>query len=179
MPKLIANAEQTILQTAREQLFAHGYKRLTLRKVAAGCGIAVGTIYNYYTGKEMLVANIMLQDWAEVISAMQSGCAGASTIEAGVGSVYSAIARFAQTYRGVWQEYGSGATPPEFAGSHSMLRAQIAEPLAALITRLDSADDAALTPLLAEMVLVAAIRPDIEYKQLSTMVERIFTRRDL
>lgn len=176
MPKLIENAEQAILETARRQLFSGGYKSLTLRKVAAGCGIAVGTIYNYYDGKEMLVAGIMMQDWGEATAAMQAGCEAARTMEEGIRAVYDALDRFAQTFRPVWQEYGGETMPPGFAGRHGMLRGQITRPLAALAARLAAPQDAALAPLLAEMVLAAAMQPDIGYGPLAAMAQRIFIK---
>ena len=33
----------------------------TVRSVAAGCGVAVGTVYNYFSSKDMLIAAFMLE----------------------------------------------------------------------------------------------------------------------
>lgn len=59
MPKLIPDAKIKILSTARKQLFEKGYTGLILREVADQCAMAVGTIYNYFSSKDMLVAAIM------------------------------------------------------------------------------------------------------------------------
>ena len=42
MPKRIENLKETILQHARQILLEEGYGALTMRAVAARCGIAVG-----------------------------------------------------------------------------------------------------------------------------------------
>ncbi|MBQ3897679.1 MAG: helix-turn-helix transcriptional regulator, partial [Clostridia bacterium] len=63
MPKIIANLEDTIIEQANIQLFEKGYSDMTMRSVAEACGIAVGTVYNYYKSKDMMVAKIMLRDW--------------------------------------------------------------------------------------------------------------------
>ena len=63
MPKIIINPEDRILRAARERLLDKDLSSFSLRGVAADCGIAVGTIYNYFKDKESLMAAVMFQDW--------------------------------------------------------------------------------------------------------------------
>ena len=56
MPKIIKNPEDRILQAARNRLLDKDLSSFSLRGVAADCGIAVGTIYNYFKDKESLMA---------------------------------------------------------------------------------------------------------------------------
>ena len=60
MPKIIENLRQTLLSAARTLLLREGYAALTIRRVAAISGIAVGTVYNYFPSKELLAAAVML-----------------------------------------------------------------------------------------------------------------------
>ena len=53
MPKLIPDAKNNILSIAKKQLFMKGYNGLIIREVAEQCGLAVGTIYNYFSSKDM------------------------------------------------------------------------------------------------------------------------------
>ena len=48
MPKIIDEAREKILSAAKHTLLGQGYSVLSLRGVARQCGIAVGTIYNYF-----------------------------------------------------------------------------------------------------------------------------------
>lgn len=56
MPKIIDEAEKKLLAQARQQLFAAGYGGLSVRQLAKECGMAVGTVYNYFKDKDTLVA---------------------------------------------------------------------------------------------------------------------------
>ena len=70
MPKIIADLEENILKEARRVLLESGYDALTMRAVASGCGIAVGTVYNYFASKELLCARVMLRDWQQALDGM-------------------------------------------------------------------------------------------------------------
>ena len=63
MPKIIENIKEQIIEEAKKQLFENGYSKTTIRSVAAACGIGVGTMYNYFSSKDMLISTFMLEDW--------------------------------------------------------------------------------------------------------------------
>ena len=71
MPKIIENLREELLAEAKRQIAERGYKNTTIRSVAAECGIAVGTVYNYFPSKEMLVAAFMYEDWQAQLDAME------------------------------------------------------------------------------------------------------------
>ena len=64
MPKIIKNPEDRILQAARNRLLDKDLSSFSLRGVAADCGIAVGTIYNYFKDKESLMAAVMIHEFS-------------------------------------------------------------------------------------------------------------------
>ena len=47
----------------RDLLGESGYQEFSMRAVAARCGIGVGTLYNYYSSKQQLVAAILRSEW--------------------------------------------------------------------------------------------------------------------
>ena len=53
MPKIIINLEKRLLEEARQQIERNGYSGMTMRSVAQGCGIGVGTVYNYFASYTM------------------------------------------------------------------------------------------------------------------------------
>ena len=63
MPKIIDNLREQIQKEALEQILTNGYAKTTIRSVAAGCNIGVGTLYNYFKSKDELIASFMLEDW--------------------------------------------------------------------------------------------------------------------
>ena len=65
MPKIIENLPQRLLEEARKQCEELGYSAMTIRSVAKGCGVGVGTVYNYYPSKDALIAEVVRTDWME------------------------------------------------------------------------------------------------------------------
>lgn len=51
---------ETILETTRELLSKHGYEGTTVRDVAAQAGVAKGTLYNIYGGKDGLIFSAVI-----------------------------------------------------------------------------------------------------------------------
>lgn len=72
MPKILDNVRTDLLETARKQLSEKGYAKTTIRSVAAECGIAVGTVYNYFPSKDMLIASFVSEDWHETLAALRA-----------------------------------------------------------------------------------------------------------
>ena len=68
MPKIIENVRELLLDTAKKQIEERGYANTTIRSVAGECGLAVGTVYNYFKSKDMLIATFLLEDWKERIA---------------------------------------------------------------------------------------------------------------
>lgn len=144
---------------------------LTLREIAAQSGIAVGTIYNYFKGKDMLIASIMAEDWLVFLKAMEKACTTAPAVEQGVKAIYDAIGEYVKKYEPIWKEYNE--MPIGFGQRHVMLRSQLSKLLAELLERLGH-KDVRLCPLLAETVLACAMQEDIPYSMLSELISRLF-----
>lgn len=172
MPKIIEDARQRILDSARALLFSVGYKDLTMRKVAKQCGIASGTIYNYFPNKEMLAASIMAEDWMDTLAGMRRGCDSAPDVTGGVRAVHDAIAAYAEKYEPIWAQYGG--MPSGFGERHLLLRGQITAVLDRLLERFSLAHDPDFTSLLAETVLACAIQKDIPFCALNRLIAIIY-----
>ena len=50
-----------ILEAARTMIAARGYARVTMRDLAAACGVSVPTLYNQFGGKEQLLTTAISQ----------------------------------------------------------------------------------------------------------------------
>ena len=72
MPKIIKNIREQLLYEAKKQLTEVGYKNTTVRSVAGACGVAVGTVYNYFKSKDILIASLVLEDWNDCIQSIST-----------------------------------------------------------------------------------------------------------
>ena len=70
MPKIIENLRDQLLMEAQKQIAERGYANTTIRSVAQACGVGVGTVYNYFESKEMLVASFVFEKWKTYLGLM-------------------------------------------------------------------------------------------------------------
>lgn len=66
MRQKVTSKEQ-ISDAAMEIAIREGVDHVSIRKLAAECGIAVGSMYNYYPDKETLIAAVAEQFWDRVL----------------------------------------------------------------------------------------------------------------
>ena len=130
MPKIIENLESRLIEEAKKQIEEAGYGALTIRSVAKGCGVGVGTVYNYFPSKDALVASWLLQDWKECIAQIWEISTASEQALPVVRCIYDQLRQFSLRNQTVFQD---AAAAGSFAGSfsqyHSLLRHQLAEPL--------------------------------------------------
>ncbi|MGL4761360.1 MAG: TetR/AcrR family transcriptional regulator [Sarcina sp.] len=71
MPKIIKNIEMTILEESAKVFSVKGYNGSDMKAIANACGIAVGTLYNYYPNKKMLYKDVFLKSWNITIKKLE------------------------------------------------------------------------------------------------------------
>ena len=124
MPKIIENLRDQLLQEARRQISEQGYTGTTIRSVAGACGVGVGTVYNYFPSKEMLVAAFMMEDWQKQLDAMAA--LPKDQPDALLRGVYEALCSYAEGHRDLFSDEGAAkAISLGFAPRHRMLREQL------------------------------------------------------
>lgn len=62
-----AASRETILAAAKKIAYSQGLSQVNIRKTAADCGIAVGTVYHYFSDKADLVVAILEDFWQQVL----------------------------------------------------------------------------------------------------------------
>lgn len=127
MPKIISELQASILKEAKRQALTLGYSRMTIRSVARECGVAVGTIYNYFPSKELMTASFLLSDWLVCLGRMQTGCEGAAPREALL-CVYEELRAYTERYAVIFSDTAaSKSSAGSFGVHHVELRSQLAE----------------------------------------------------
>ena len=176
MPKIIEGAQENILAAAKSLLFEEGYEKLTIRAVAKTCGIAPGTVYNYYADKEFLMASIMLEDWTEMLAQVQKNCAAAKSLREGLRAVYDGLMDYQKPYRSIWSSYRtSGPVGEKFQSRHQLLVSQLSGCIRTLLLqqKLEEASEAEgniRELFLAENLLLAA-NESYEFDDLAELLE--------
>lgn len=130
MPKIIENLKDRLIAEAQKQIEENGYGAVTIRSVAKGCGVGVGTVYNYFPSKEELIANHLLEDWKLCIAAIQRAAENSDCPQPVLQCIYEQLAGFADRHQAIFRDEAAAAG---FAGSfsqyHDLLRTQLADPL--------------------------------------------------
>ena len=62
----IVTSKEEILKTSREMIRQQGWSAISIRSVAAACGVSVGSIYNYFDSKSDLVGATVESVWCEI-----------------------------------------------------------------------------------------------------------------
>lgn len=71
-----ARTAEAIRQAASDLFYTQGYEATTLRQVAARVGIQVGSLYNHISGKQSLLASLMLSIMDDLLSAQERALEG-------------------------------------------------------------------------------------------------------
>lgn len=71
-----STTKEAILRVCREIAAKQGLGTLTMRTVARECGIALGTLYNYYADKDALLVAAVESIWKEIFHG-DGGCTAA------------------------------------------------------------------------------------------------------
>ena len=130
MPKIIENLESRLIEEAKKQIEESGYGAMTIRSIAKACGVGVGTVYNYFSCKEELLATHLLEDWKQCITAIEAVSTYSDAPRPAVLCIHDQLISFACRHKAIFQDEAAAAS---FAGSfgryHAMLRTQLSHPL--------------------------------------------------
>ncbi len=125
MPKIIKHVREQLLAEAKKQIAARGYAGTTMRSVADACGVGVGTVYNYFPSKEMLVASFMAEEWE--IQIRNIAALPSDAPEALLRGIYESLCFFAKNNQKLFSdEDAAKVSSIGFAARHQKLRQLLA-----------------------------------------------------
>ena len=76
----IVTSKEEILKTSRALIQEQGWSAVSIRSVAAACGVSVGSIYNYFDSKAELVSATVESVWREIFHRPEDGSAFQDTL---------------------------------------------------------------------------------------------------
>ena len=130
MPKIIENLRDRLLAEAKQQIEQGGYEAVTIRSIAKGCGVGVGTVYNYFPSKDALIAAHLLEDWKICVETIQAAAERAVVPQPVLLCTYEQLVGFAGRHAAVFgSEAAASGYAAAFSRYHIMLRSQLAGPL--------------------------------------------------
>ena len=148
MPKIIENIREQLLSEAKKQISELGYKNTTIRSVAGGCSVAVGTVYNYFKSKDMLIASFVLEDWLETVKAISEY--PKESHKDYLEYIYYALKKFADEYNALFSDENAKIVfSSVFSERHGQLRSQLAD----LLLPICRGDNLFLAEYVAEALL--------------------------
>ena len=165
MPKIVENLRERILDVARKQIVENGYSNVTMRSIAKDCNIGLGTIYNYFDSKDVIVANYMMEDWRICLVKINNEIINDKPrLEA----IYCGLINFIDDHNKLFSDVNAEISyATNVIKWHPIFRSQIAK----LVLELCH-DDVFLSEFIAESLISWAIEKK-KYSSLSPILEKL------
>ena len=171
MPKIIENARGLILDEAKKQIRQRGYAATTVRSVAAECGVAIGTVYNYFPSKEILIASFMSDDWKACMEAI-SACP-CHPSQSFLYCIYENILNFASKHDDLFSDPDAHRVfVATFEERHDMLVAMLAGCVLPLCKEENEKDRDFTSRFIAESLLTLTMR-GVEFEQIYRILNKL------
>ena len=173
MPKILDSMREQLLLTARKQIEENGYANTTIRSVAAECGIAVGTVYNYFPSKDMLIATFISEDWRACMDAVRAY--GAEDAETYLRRMYDALRGFAASYRTLFSDTEARKS---YRAAASRWHGELRKQLASLILPVccDGPDRDFLSEFIAESLLTWTMEGE-PFENIYKVIEKLIQNK--
>ena len=174
MPKKIDGVESAVLCAARELLLKESYAGVTMRAVSEEAGVAVGTVYNYFPSKDILVARVMERDWNAMLEDMKEKVASVESALEGLRTVDGELRSFVDTYRIAWRGYTIPTGSQEYYRErHKALVTQLADLIRPLLVRFDALFAEEAPVFFAGNLLSLATSESVEFQSLEPILIKL------
>ena len=172
MPKIIENVREQLLTEAKRQIRENGYAKTTIRSVAGACGLGVGTVYNYFPSKDMLIASFMLEDWQHCLQTMRTlPCNDPLVFMEGI---HLALRSYIDKHQALFSDSDAEKVyATALAGRHALLRDQLAEAIRPVCIFSPSVEPSFFARYLAESILTWTVA-GTEFSALSPILKLLF-----
>ncbi len=171
MAKIIENVYETILQEGKKILLNEGYNKMTLRLVASKANIATGTIYNYFSSKDVLVSKIMWGDWMILNNELVEELKEVNDVISGIEKIFMMLKKYTDIYKLAWDDYGGSLSLQ--SDRHKILINQLSSYIDELLKRFDVSTINNLSRFISEIVLNAGSRGDVYFDDIKPFISKL------
>ena len=176
MPKIIENVRGMLINEAKEQIAINGYENVTIRSIARGCGLGLGTFYNYFKSKDLLIATFLFEDWQKRISVVSETYENESDPMVVVHALYDEISDFIHVYENIFTSPSAiktfSTTSPEY---HKFVRDQVAAPICKSCVLAELNNPEFLSLFVAESVVTWTVAHK-DYEEIAAIVHKLFIK---
>lgn len=165
MPKVIPGLRERILSRAGEIIEFGEFEKFSIRGIARDCGIAVGTLYNYFPSKDDLLKAVIDSHWEMMLREVDEKCAEATTITDGICYICEGIRAFTEKHTEFWISSITGGYA-QSGGSEwkSSLRPAVMNEFVKLTKKLGYVHDEELLPAVAEIIIALGSQCELDIK---------------
>lgn len=162
MPNTTKDIKQRIFEAAAELFCNKDYDDVEMRDIAKKCGLAVGTLYNYYPNKKELYLSIFDDSWQKTFEKLKEIDRTNKSAEKRVKKYIQVLYEDIQCRRGLGRAI-SKTNPSEIIEDDRMsyLKDRILNEIIALIKQLDKkeiySNDSNIDQKIAETLLVTTV----------------------
>ena len=176
MPKIIENVREMLIEECQNQITANGYDNVTIRSIARGCGLGLGTFYNYFKSKDMLIATFLLEDWKARMKKIIQKNENESDPMVSVYDVYNEIKDFIKVHHSVFSAPSAiKAFNMNGASYHKFVRNQVATPIynSCVLSGFENAEFLSL--FVAESLITWTVAQK-DYEEISVIISKLFVK---
>lgn len=96
--------KEKILQVANDFAKANGLSSISIREIAKACGVAVGSIYNYYPSKGEIILDIVEGFWANAFASVDFSYLKDKDFFTCYRYLYQILSDYLETFEDDWLE---------------------------------------------------------------------------
>ncbi|MBR2341478.1 MAG: TetR/AcrR family transcriptional regulator [Clostridia bacterium] len=175
MPKVIENLKEQLLIEAKRQVFERGYSQTTIRSIASACGVGVGTVYNYFKSKEMLVGSFVYEDWKRYLHEMS--ILSYEEPKSLFKGLYDLLREFAgRNEKLFFDPEAAKMASVGFPARHKLLRSQIASFILPLCKAKNLENPQFFADFLAESIICWAME-NVDFETVYPLLEKVITAK--
>ncbi len=178
MPKNLENIKEDIIQTTRELIVEKGYNQLNIREIARKCGIATGTLYNYFKSKQAIISALLDEDWKTFHSFMISrNNSGKTTVEQ-LETLFNDLTQMMTKVHQIWvagfpDDLESG-TLNKLESIKAKLRNEFARHIELIIDgHIQKGQEKYAAEIIAKLFFSTAYGKDADFEKMRFFIERI------
>ncbi len=104
MPKVLNNMREILLEKTKQVVNEEGYTAFSMRNIATQCGIAPGTIYNYFHSKDDMIAAFVMDDWKLALKEIRLQAEKQPDIISELECLYDGVVAFCDNHKALMRD---------------------------------------------------------------------------